>query len=130
VKESDVPAEPIHILVADPISESGLEILRQGPGFTVEVRTGLSGEDLAAAVREHHGLVVRSATKVTADVLAKPGRLKVIGRAGTGVDNIDLEAATRAASGALASRISPARKAGVQTATRSDARRSPPEVTT
>ena len=91
-----MPVEPIRILVADLISESGLEILRQGPGFTVQVRTGLSSENLAAAVREHHGLVVRSATKVTADVLAKPGRLKVIGRAGTGVDNIDLEAATRA----------------------------------
>jgi len=91
-----VAVEPIRILVADLISESGLDILRQGPGFTVQVSTGLSGEDLAAAVREHHGLVVRSATKVTADVLANPGLLKVIGRAGTGVDNIDLEAATRA----------------------------------
>jgi D-3-phosphoglycerate dehydrogenase len=84
------------ILVADRISAGGLEILEQGQGFQVEVRTGLAGEELAAAVREHDALVVRSATKVTAEVLARPGRLKVIGRAGTGVDNIDLEAATLA----------------------------------
>jgi D-3-phosphoglycerate dehydrogenase len=86
----------IKILVADRISAGGLEILEQGPGFQVNVQTGLAGDELAAAVREHDALVVRSATKVTAPVLAQPGRLKVIGRAGTGVDNIDLEAATLA----------------------------------
>ena len=79
-----MPGASKRILVADRISESGLELLRQGQGFEVEVRTGLAGEELADAVREHDALVVRSATKVTAQVLERPGRLKVIGRAGTG----------------------------------------------
>ncbi|MFQ5720152.1 MAG: phosphoglycerate dehydrogenase [Acidobacteriota bacterium] len=84
------------ILVADPISEEGLARLRDTSGFDVTVRPSMTVADLIQAVREHDALVVRSATKVTAEVLADVGRLKVIGRAGTGVDNIDLDAATRA----------------------------------
>jgi len=84
------------ILVADSISDSGVELLRSTPNFEVTVKTGLTGDELLQAVREHDGLIVRSATKVTAEVLRDPGRLRVIGRAGTGVDNIDLEAATGA----------------------------------
>ncbi|MFQ5668927.1 MAG: phosphoglycerate dehydrogenase [Acidobacteriota bacterium] len=84
------------VLVADRISPSGLELLSQGEGFQVRQHTGLGVDELKRLVREHDALVVRSATRVPAEVLEKPGRLKVIGRAGTGVDNIDLEAATRA----------------------------------
>jgi D-3-phosphoglycerate dehydrogenase len=84
------------VFVADAVSEGGLAVLRDRPGFQVEVRTGLKPEALAAVIGGYDALIVRSATRVTAQALATPGRLKVIGRAGTGVDNIDMEAATRA----------------------------------
>jgi D-3-phosphoglycerate dehydrogenase len=84
------------ILVADAVAQAGLDLLREGSGFEVEVRTGMDAESLARELGGYDALVVRSATRVTAAALAEPGRLKVIGRAGTGVDNIDLDAATRA----------------------------------
>ncbi len=83
------------VLVADELSADGLETLRRAPELTVDVRTGLKPSDLKAILGEYDALAVRSATKVTADVLESPGRLKLIGRAGVGVDNIDVEAATR-----------------------------------
>jgi D-3-phosphoglycerate dehydrogenase len=81
------------ILVADPLAEDGLERLRSGAA--VDVRTKLPEADLAALVGEYDGLVVRSETKVTERVLEAGRRLKVVGRAGVGIDNIDVEAATR-----------------------------------
>ena len=81
------------ILVADDVSESGLEPLRAA-GFAVEKRTGLKGADLLEAVRDCDGLVVRSETKVTPALMDAATRLRVIGRAGVGVDNIDVQAAT------------------------------------
>jgi len=93
---ADTDPSPRRVLVADSISERGVALLRDTPGFEVVVRTGLPAAELRAAVGAFDALVVRSATKVTADVLAEPGRLRAIGRAGTGVDNIDLDAATRA----------------------------------
>ncbi len=84
------------VLVADAISEEGVKVLRDTPGFEVTVQTGMSPDELRQVIGDYEGLIVRSATKVRADVLAEPGRLRVIGRAGTGVDNIDLEAATKA----------------------------------
>jgi D-3-phosphoglycerate dehydrogenase len=93
--ESAAPAR-FRVLVADNVSEKGIELLRSTPGFEVTFKTGMKGEELRRTIGDHEGLIVRSATKVTADVLSEPGRLRVIGRAGTGVDNIDLEAATRA----------------------------------
>jgi D-3-phosphoglycerate dehydrogenase len=83
----------IKIFVADDVSESGLEPLRAA-GFAVEKRAGLKGAELAGAVAGADGLVVRSETKVTAGLLESAGRLRVIGRAGVGVDNIDVAAAT------------------------------------
>jgi D-3-phosphoglycerate dehydrogenase len=77
------------------MSAEGLETLRSAPELAVDVRTGLKAADLKAIVGEYDVLAVRSATKVTSEVLENPGRLKVIGRAGVGVDNIDVEAATR-----------------------------------
>jgi len=88
--------ETTRVLVADAISDAGVDLLRATPGFDVVVRTGMKPDDLAGIVGDHHALVVRSATQVTGPVLERPGKLKVIGRAGTGVDNIDLDAATRA----------------------------------
>ena len=82
------------IVVLDPISEDAARRLEQETGWKVEQHYGLSPEELPAAVENADVIVVRSATKVTADVIAAAKRLKVIGRAGIGVDNIDLEAAT------------------------------------
>jgi D-3-phosphoglycerate dehydrogenase len=84
----------IKIFVADDVNESGLEPLRSA-GFVVEKRTGLKGDELAEALSDADGLVVRSETKVTAQLLETAVRLRVIGRAGVGVDNIDVAAATQ-----------------------------------
>ncbi len=83
------------VLVADELSPEGLETLRSASELTVEVKLGLAPAELKAILGQYDVLAVRSATKVTADTLENPGRLKVIGRAGVGVDNIDVEAATR-----------------------------------
>ena len=81
------------ILVSDPIDEAGVQRLVQA-GHDVDAKAGLSPADLQAIVGDYDALLVRSETKVTADVIAKAGRLQVIGRAGVGVDNIDIDAAT------------------------------------
>lgn len=83
------------ILVSDPISEKGVELLRSKPGFEVEVKTGLKEDELVAIIGEYDALVVRSQTKVTKRVLDAATKLRIIGRAGVGVDNVDVEAATR-----------------------------------
>lgn len=83
----------IKIFVSDDVSDSGLEPLRSA-GFAVEKRTGLSRAELAGALQDCDGLIVRSETKVTADLLDEVTNLRVIGRAGVGVDNIDVPAAT------------------------------------
>lgn len=82
------------ILVSDSIEKVLTDVLTQ-EGFEVDNRPGISPEDLKAILGEYDALVVRSATQVTADVIGSATTLKVIGRAGTGVDNIDTEAATR-----------------------------------
>lgn len=87
-------SEALRVLVADAISEAGIEELRNADGCSVDVKTGMTPDELKATIGEYDALIVRSATKVTADVLAVAGRLRAIGRAGTGVDNIDLGAAT------------------------------------
>lgn len=81
------------ILVADPISEQGIERLRQSA--SVDVITKMSEDQLVNVIGEYDGLIVRSETKVTRRVLEAGRRLKVVGRAGVGVDNIDVETATR-----------------------------------
>src|SRR6516164_1695383 len=86
-------ADPIRVLIADDMSKKAVEIL-SGAGFSVDVKTGMKPEELAAVIGEYHGVGVRSASKIKADTLANPGNLKIIGRAGVGVDNIDVKAAT------------------------------------
>jgi len=81
------------VLVVEPIAEEGVQLLRQA-GARVDVRLGLSPRELAEAIRDYNALIVRSQTKVTAEVVRAGRSLQVIGRAGTGVDNIDVEAAT------------------------------------
>jgi D-3-phosphoglycerate dehydrogenase len=81
------------ILVADKLAEEGLEFLKQNKA-EFDAKVGLKEDELAAIVGQYDALIVRSGAKVTAKVLEKPGKLKAIARAGVGVDNIDLEAAT------------------------------------
>src|SRR5689334_539178 len=81
------------ILVADKLAEEGLSYLKQS-GAAFDAKVGLKEDELAAEVGKYDALIVRSGAKVTAKVLADPGQLKAIARAGVGVDNIDLEAAT------------------------------------
>jgi D-3-phosphoglycerate dehydrogenase len=82
------------VLVTDSLATPGLEILEQTPGLTVENRPGLKGDELLAAVVDADALVIRSGTQVTAEVIAAAEKLRVVGRAGIGVDNVDLPAAT------------------------------------
>jgi D-3-phosphoglycerate dehydrogenase len=82
------------VLVADKLAPEGLEILRAGNGFEVEIANGLDPEEFVRRIPPFHGLIVRSGSTVTADVIAAAENLRVIGRAGIGVDNIDVPAAT------------------------------------
>src|SRR3954452_19716435 len=83
----------MRILVADKLAEEGLEFLKQ-TGIDFDTKVGLKEDELASAVGAYDALIVRSGAKVTAKVLTNPGNLKAIARAGVGVDNIDLDAAT------------------------------------
>jgi D-3-phosphoglycerate dehydrogenase len=82
------------VLIADQLSPAAVQIFQER-GLEVDIRPGLAKADLLAIIADYDGLAVRSATKVTADVLAAARRLKVVGRAGIGVDNIDVDAATQ-----------------------------------
>jgi len=82
------------VLVADDLSPEAVSILRAA-GLEVDVKVGLKPDELLALIGDYDGLAVRSATKVTAKVLDAAKRLRVVGRAGVGVDNVDLPAATR-----------------------------------
>ncbi len=84
----------MRILVTDGLSPRGVEVLRQTEKFEVDVRDRLGTDELLACIDNYDGLIVRSATKVTAPILQATRRLKVVGRAGVGVDNVDVEAAT------------------------------------
>ncbi|MGD9850632.1 MAG: phosphoglycerate dehydrogenase [Nitrospirales bacterium] len=84
----------MNILVSDSLSPRGVEVLERA-GFSVAVKTKLSKEELLQEIPNYEALIVRSATKVTKEVIEAGGRLRIIGRAGTGLDNVDSEAATR-----------------------------------
>jgi D-3-phosphoglycerate dehydrogenase len=83
----------VRVLVTEPLSEAGLDLLRKD--FQVDVRTELATEALAKEIGPYDALVVRSQTQVTGDVIAAGDNLKVVARAGIGLDNVDVEAATR-----------------------------------
>ncbi|MEO0071765.1 MAG: phosphoglycerate dehydrogenase, partial [candidate division WOR-3 bacterium] len=80
------------IIITDPIAPEGVKILRDA-GFSVDERPGLPSEELIKVIPEYDAIIVRSATKVTAEVIAAGKNLKVIGRAGVGLDNVDKKAA-------------------------------------
>jgi D-3-phosphoglycerate dehydrogenase / 2-oxoglutarate reductase len=84
---------PPRVLIADQLSPAAVAIFRER-GLATDVNVGLSKEELEKVIGDYDGLAVRSATKVTEKVIAAAGRLKVVGRAGIGVDNIDVKAAT------------------------------------
>jgi D-3-phosphoglycerate dehydrogenase len=81
------------VLVKEKIADAGVDLLREH--FDVDVRTDMEEAELSGAIGDYDAIVIRSATKLTADVIEQAGRLKVIGRAGIGVDNVDVPAATK-----------------------------------
>ena len=88
-----VLGEPYRILVAEKIADAGVALLRER--FDVDVATDLSADELAERIGGYHGVLIRSATQLTGDVIGRAEKLKVIGRAGIGVDNVDVAAATK-----------------------------------
>ncbi|OQA91910.1 MAG: D-3-phosphoglycerate dehydrogenase [Elusimicrobia bacterium ADurb.Bin231] len=83
------------ILVSDPLAKAGIDILKTNTKFTVDVKTGMPADELIKIIPTYDGLLVRSETKVTKEVLAAAKKLKIIGRAGSGVDNIDVKEASK-----------------------------------
>jgi D-3-phosphoglycerate dehydrogenase / 2-oxoglutarate reductase len=82
------------VLISDKLETPGIDLLRQA-GIDLDERAGLKGDALKEAVRAADGIIVRSGTQVTAELLEDPGKLRCVVRAGVGVDNIDVAAATR-----------------------------------
>lgn len=82
-------------MVSDDLESVGVELFRKEADFAVEVKTGLAPEALKAIISDYDALVIRSGTRVTEDLLEAATRLKVVGRAGIGLDNVDIPAATR-----------------------------------
>ncbi len=82
------------ILVTDELSPQGMELLAAAEDVTVDVKKGLSEAELAEVIPPYHGLIIRSSVTVTANVIDRAENLRAIGRAGVGVDNVDLEAAS------------------------------------
>lgn len=83
------------VIATDGMDAAGIEIFKSASGLTLEVRKGVKPDELLNIIGDYDGLVVRSATKVTAEVIDAGKKLKVIGRAGVGVDNVDVKAASR-----------------------------------
>jgi len=81
------------VLISDKVHESCVAKFKEA-GIEVDEKTGLSPEERKAIIKDYDGLVIRSATKVTADLLEAAEKLKVVGRAGTGLDNVDIPKAT------------------------------------
>ena len=85
----------LKILVTDKLAQEGLDLLASMDDVEVAVKTGISEDELASIIGEYDGLIIRSGTQVTAKVLEKSGRLRGVARAGVGVDNVDVAAATK-----------------------------------
>ena len=93
-KDHQVALTTIKIVVSDDLPASALELLRAEPGWQIDAKSGRPAAELAAALADADALLVRSATKVTADLLPAAPKLRIVARAGTGVDNIDVAAAS------------------------------------
>ena len=82
------------VLVSDNLNDIGIKMFEEEKGIDVDVNVRLPPEELKSIIGDYDALVIRSATKVTEDLLAAATRLKVVGRAGIGLDNVDIPAAT------------------------------------
>jgi len=87
--------ERFKVLVTDSVSEEGVAILNREGDIDIDVKAGITHDDLKKIIGEYDAIITRSGTTVTAGLIENPGRLKIIGRAGVGVDNIDIEAASK-----------------------------------
>jgi D-3-phosphoglycerate dehydrogenase len=85
----------IKVLVSDALGDAGIQIFKDTEGIDVDVKTGLSPRELKDIIGEYDALVIRSATRVTEEILDAGNNLKVVGRAGIGLDNVDIPAATK-----------------------------------
>ncbi|MCX5686811.1 MAG: phosphoglycerate dehydrogenase [Candidatus Omnitrophica bacterium] len=83
------------VLISDSLSKEAVDILEREKEFKVDVNTKLTPDELKKAIKDYDALLVRSATKVTKDVISAADKLKIIGRAGVGLDNVDVEAASK-----------------------------------
>ena len=83
------------ILVSDNLGEAGIRLFQETEGMDVDVKTGLAPDELKSIIGNYNALVIRSATKVTEDLLEAAVNLKVVGRAGIGLDNVDIPSATK-----------------------------------
>src|SRR5476651_2317956 len=83
------------ILISDKLEKEGLDILTADNRFTVDCKFGIAADELQKIIKDYDALIVRSGTQVTAQIIEAADRLKVIGRAGVGLDNVDLPAATK-----------------------------------
>ncbi len=93
--KTDSDGGMMRVLVSDPLPDLGLEVLHNAADVAVDVHTGLGPRELEECIGAYHGLIIRSGTKVTARVIEAAHRLRIIGRAGVGVENIDVTAASR-----------------------------------
>ena len=83
------------ILISDKLEKEGIDILTADARFTVDTKFGIPADELKKMIKDYDALIVRSGTQVTAEIIEAADKLKVIGRAGVGLDNVDLEAATK-----------------------------------
>ena len=83
----------MRVLISDSLAPVGVEILEKA-GLEVDIKTGMTPDEIKAVIGDYDGLVIRSATQVTEDLLESAGRLRVVGRAGIGLDNVDIPAAS------------------------------------
>jgi D-3-phosphoglycerate dehydrogenase len=86
----------VKVLISDKLAQEGIDILEADPDIDVDVKTGLSPEELKGVIGDYEAIIVRSGTKLTADILSSACKLRAIARAGVGIDNVDVEAASRA----------------------------------
>ncbi|KAA0258219.1 phosphoglycerate dehydrogenase [Deferribacter autotrophicus] len=87
--------EKFKVLITDHIAEEGVKILLDSGDIEVEEKPGISHDELKKIIGNYDAIITRSGTTVTADLLENPGKLKIIGRAGVGLDNVDIEAASK-----------------------------------
>ncbi|MCZ6806070.1 MAG: phosphoglycerate dehydrogenase [Deltaproteobacteria bacterium] len=85
----------VRVLVSDKLAEAGLDVLREASGVDLEFRPGMSEDELCDVIGDYDGLIIRSGTQVTPRVVEAADKLRVIGRAGIGIDNVDIPAASR-----------------------------------